>query len=112
MPQQLPAGLVLPDASSPLQMELQLGALLTERLQQLLPETQYLDLLDQLGEAFDPNRLAAAVGAEQQQHLRLKFTYVQSAVRSGKLDRVVRALKALFAVVCQCTFGIGVVAAS
>jgi hypothetical protein len=90
-------------------MELQLGELLTEGLQQLLPEAQYRSMLDQLREAFDPYRLAAAVGSEQQQqqnqqqHLRLMYTYVQAAVRSGRLDRVVGALESLVA--AACTFG-------
>ena len=109
VPQQLPAGLALPGAASPQQMELQLGELLTEGLQQLLPEAQYWSMLDQLREAFDPYRLAAAVGSEQQQqqnqqqHLRLMYTYVQAAVRSGRLDRVVGALESLVA--AACTFG-------
>jgi hypothetical protein len=113
MPQQLPAGLLLPGAASLQQMELQLGELLTEGLQPLLPEEKYWDLLDQMREAFDPYRLAAAVGSEQQQpqnqqqnqqqHLRLMYTYVQAAVRSGRLERVVGALDSLVA--AACTFG-------
>jgi hypothetical protein len=76
---------------------------------------QYWGLLDQLREAFDPDRLAAAVAAEQQQqqqqlrqqqHSRLMYTYVQAAVRLERLDRVVGALESLVA--AACTFGIAV----
>jgi hypothetical protein len=88
-------------------MELQLWQLLTEGLQQLLPEAQYWDLLRQLRKAFEPYRLAATAGTEQQQQqqqqLRMMYTYVQAEVRSGRLDRVVGALESLVA--AACTFG-------
>jgi hypothetical protein len=108
MPQQLPAGLALPGATSPQQMELQLWQLLTEGLQPLLPEDKYWSLLRQLKEAFEPYRQAAAAGTEeqqqqqqqQQQQLRMMYTYVQAEVRSGRLDKVVGALESLIALAC------------
>jgi uncharacterized metal-binding protein len=65
--------------------------------------------MHQLREAFDPHRLAAAVGPEhqqqqqQQQHLRLMFTCAGSSAIGQAVDRVVGALESLVA--AACTFG-------
>jgi hypothetical protein len=58
-------------------------------------------LLDQLRQAFDPLRLAAAVDPGQQQQLELMYAYVQAAVRMGMVDRVVDAIESLVVTACR-----------
>jgi hypothetical protein len=99
--QQLPPGITLPDASNPQQMELQLSRLMRCVLQLLLPVGQYDMLLDQLREAFNPLRLSAAVDPGQQQQLEMMYAYVQAAVRMGRVDRVVGAIRSLVAAACS-----------
>jgi hypothetical protein len=92
----LPPSAILPDASSPADIECELVGLMTGTLLPLLPRQTYVDLMRQLRELFAAlEQGGAGAAAGQLRRLRCKYAYVRAAVYGGQLGEVVAALRGL-----------------
>lgn len=94
---QPPAWPLLPDASSPANIQEHVLELVAQSLAPLLP--QYVGIMGRLRKLFEPLKRAAP--AQQQQllrNLRCNYKFLQAAVQGGQLDDVLDAVEGLDAI--------------